>query len=420
MTKLADKKKLDICVVAYACKPHRGSEDGIGWGWTIGLSKYANVTLITRMNNVSSICDELSFRGAKTVDVIGVDLPVWLRCWKRGPLFAMTYHYIWQLLAARYVNRISKNTFFDFCLHLNFATSWQPCWLAFYTKAIYGPIDGDRWIPPSYWGRIGLKNAILEVMRAIRIWLGENIDPFARLSFYKCELIICRHKFIAKRLMKKGWNISGIIPDTCLDEPFINKIPVNINKQVSGKKVKLIFAGRLVSRKGVFLALEAVEKVLRKNKNIEFTILGDGPEMSRLTELSKRLSIDNYVVFKGKVSTETLLSELLASDIFIYPSLRDAVCAVVQEAMAAGLPVICLDGIGPAQAVTKDKGIAVRMESNVKETVNGLAAAINKLVEEEQLRIEMGKNARSAVAARYSCDSRARMLLELYEKHMSV
>ena len=50
MSDRMDKKKTFL-VAAYACEPNEGSEPGVGWNWSIELSKYHNVIVITRENN---------------------------------------------------------------------------------------------------------------------------------------------------------------------------------------------------------------------------------------------------------------------------------------------------------------------------------------------------------------------------------
>ena len=43
--------KKRILYIAYGCEPYSGSEQGVGWNWAVGLSKIANITILTRANN---------------------------------------------------------------------------------------------------------------------------------------------------------------------------------------------------------------------------------------------------------------------------------------------------------------------------------------------------------------------------------
>ena len=51
--------KKEVLLIAFACEPNKGSEPGVGWNWALYLSKYLNVTVVTRANNRNVIENEL-------------------------------------------------------------------------------------------------------------------------------------------------------------------------------------------------------------------------------------------------------------------------------------------------------------------------------------------------------------------------
>lgn len=406
--------RLRVALIAYCCTPGLGSEEGVGWGWTIGLSKIVDITLITRSNNVPAIKRGLEDRNITNVKVFGCDLPYWMRFWKRGGRGAMAYHYLWQLLAARCSAEHFKHSSIDLVHHLNFSVSWQPCWAGFTRKCVVGPIDGLGMIEPVLWSVLNIRNILGEIVRGSIIWCGEHLDPFNRISFYRCGVMVCRTRFIADRLNDTlGIKADYVIPDTGLDIEDIAKLTRLSNRSRIEGKIKIIFLGRLIARKGVGLAIKSFAKIAKRYNNVELIIIGDGPERTSLKRMSKILEIEDKVTFTGKLLRDKAWDLLSGGDIFLYPSLRDAVATVVLEAMACGLPVICLNGTGPAQVVEKDIGIVVE-KTYETEIIDGLASAINRLIEDEELRRRMGKAAQDSIAKKHTWEARSHAMMKVY------
>jgi glycosyltransferase involved in cell wall biosynthesis len=99
--------------------------------------------------------------------------------------------------------------------------------------------------------------------------------------------------------------------------------------------------------------------------------------------------------------------------VVLFPSLRDGGGAVVVEAMGAGRPVVCLDVGGPRLHVTDDCGIRVAADT-VEQVVRDLAAALERLYLDAELRSRMGAAARRRAAQIYHWDRLGNWLLEIY------
>lgn len=118
-----------------------------------------------------------------------------------------------------------------------------------------------------------------------------------------------------------------------------------------------VFIGRLVSDKGVDLALRAFRLYLDLNSNalIEkpiFTIIGDGPERKNLEDLSNLLQLDPYVWFLGSKTEQDLAQELNKHISLIVPSLwQEPFGNVALEGMACGCIPIVSDGGGLPEAI---------------------------------------------------------------------
>ena len=99
------------------------------------------------------------------------------------------------------------------------------------------------------------------------------------------------------------------------------------------------------------------------------------PRRRSLEVLARRLGVDHKVRFWGHLPRKEALSKLERCHVLVHPSLHDSGGWVCLEAMAAGLPVVCLDLGGPATQVTQETGIKVAAR-NPRQTVVDLAEAM--------------------------------------------
>jgi len=131
--------------------------------------------------------------------------------------------------------------------------------------------------------------------------------------------------------------------DNGINSKKIFKIPYSIHDHKdhvidSSKLYDLIYIGRLAKVKHVDNLLFLSKKLIKKWPSIKILILGDGPEMERLSDLSSHLGLRNNVQFKGHVSNiDPYLSK---SKIFIHMSERDTGPFTVLEALKFGVPII--------------------------------------------------------------------------------
>src|SRR5690606_37936439 len=91
-------------------------------------------------------------------------------------------------------------------------------------------------------------------------------------------------------------------------------------------------------RKGVRELLEGLAKA--ENQNIRLKIVGDGVEWDNLFRLTETLNLTNQVEFVGYKQYEELIPFLVWADVLVMPSLEEIWGLVINEALAAGLPVI--------------------------------------------------------------------------------
>jgi len=139
----------------------------------------------------------------------------------------------------------------------------------------------------------------------------------------------------------------------------------------------------LVPRKACDLGLRAAAPLLR-NDLAHFSIVGDGPERSRLEQLVKSLEIEKAVSFCGWLSHLEVLSRLRSADVMVFPSVRDFGGGVVFEALAVGAVPVVVDFGGPGDIVHAGIGCKVPL-TNETEVVSKMEKILRDLASNRDL-----------------------------------
>jgi glycosyltransferase involved in cell wall biosynthesis len=138
----------------------------------------------------------------------------------------------------------------------------------------------------------------------------------------------------------------GADPQRIIRMPYVldmkNLLTIPLSRDAYASR-RLLYVGQLMERKGVHLLLEALarRRRLHPNEQCELWVAGDGP-MRRELELSAEANSLN-VRFMGSVPYGELRSVYASAGILIFPTLCDSWGLVVNEALAAGLPVVGSD-----------------------------------------------------------------------------
>lgn len=116
--------------------------------------------------------------------------------------------------------------------------------------------------------------------------------------------------------------------------------------RIPHEPLAVLSVGRLVEKKGLVYAIEAVAQLLKNGLNIRYQIAGDGPLREELQARIDHFGIGASVQLLGARTHEQIVTLLDQSHIFLAPSVtaadgdQEGIPNVVKEAMACGLPVI--------------------------------------------------------------------------------
>lgn len=183
----------------------------------------------------------------------------------------------------------------------------------------------------EYWGRywsryLGPQWPVYATIERVTAHLGTSATAVSRLT--------------ADRVRKVRGGEVRVVP---------NGVPVDAIRRAAeegkGEGPPLIYAGRLLREKRIDLLLEAADRLSALEEKPWtgplLAIYGDGPDRSRLEEISVRLGLREMVLFRGYLPTNTdVWRRMGESRIAVQPSSREGFGLFPLEAMAAGLPVI--------------------------------------------------------------------------------
>jgi glycosyltransferase involved in cell wall biosynthesis len=389
-------KPLKILISAYACRPNMGSEPGVGWNIATEIAKHHEVWVLTRPDNRSEI-EGVPLKTTHPITFVYCSPPApWTTWFKPTQLI---HYYFWQIGAYKTAQKLHQQSNFDLIHHVTYVRYSTPSFLArLPIPFVWGPVGGGEFAPKLY-----------EICRSIVHWIGAH-DPFAKQTAQKSTLVRATTEDTAKQLRTMGATHIEVMGESGLPDLEINDLAST--PALSYTPIRLISIARLLHWKGLHLSIKAFAHQSLP-QDIEYWILGEGPERTRLESLTQNLGIEHRVKFLGRVSRQETLEKLKSSHILIHPSLHDSGGWVCLEAMAAGRPVICLDTGGPSIQITSETGIKVPAE-NPKQVIDDLAKAIVHLVENPELRTQMGNAGQMRVKEHFSWETKGQQLAELY------
>lgn len=188
-----------------------------------------------------------------------------------------------------------------------------------------------------------------------------------------------------------------------------DKLKVTRLRRYLGYKRKdfvMLFVGRLAQEKNVPFLFDVIEKT--KNKNIKLLIVGYGPDEDKYKKEVKERSLEDRIKFTGKVAWIDMPNYYHVSNAFITASTTETQGLTVIEALAASLPVICIDDDSFKSAVVDNfNGRIFKDEKECLEIVEELSTnklELNNLTDKAEGSIK-----------KYSLSSFAESVLEVYK-----
>jgi glycosyltransferase involved in cell wall biosynthesis len=320
------------------------------------------------------------------------------------------------LLKNNFIARIVQKKIVDF--HF----SWQIFSTAWKDKSEYVIVGGAYWIPNASTAMLFshmrskkvayFTEPLFEVTNKIKYGIKWLLLRNLNLC---CDAIFCIGKKAA--ISFEYYDVKApkfIIPYNIDSTEFANLDELKLSafkaKYRRGNELILISSGSLIPRKGMDILINAVNQI---GKNIKLIIVGDGPERAELETLA---GTNNNIIFAGFQLPADLPYFFAVADVFAFASKYDGWAVVINEAIAAGLPIISSDAVGAAiEVVTNyDNGI-ICASGNVQ----AFKEAIELLLAQPELREKFKERAKALVPF-ISSDYNAQRVFDIFTRELII
>ena len=406
-----------VLLSAYACEPGKGSEPGIGWHWALELARLGHeVWVLTRANNRPVIEAESVKKPHKAnLHFLYYDLPAWARWWKKGSRGIHLYYILWQWGAYRLAREVHAQAGFDIVHHVTFVSVRQPSFMGnLGIPFIFGPVAGGEAAPWRLRFGYGLRGWILDGFRDLSNFLV-RVDPLMYRTFGQAERIYVTSEQTRALMPRRFRGKTAVGLAIGWDRNEIARNPTErIENEGNAETFRIVYVGRLLYLKGMHLGLQAFAKLVRSHPNASLTIIGDGPDRPRWRRLADRLGVSGKIDWVPWLDRDQLYKLYARHDLLLFPSLHDSGGMVVLEAMAHGLPVVCLDLGGPGVMVDETCGRVISTRGATKaDVIENLGQALTCILETPQLRRRLAQGA-LARASKYAWDVRVKRFYSAY------
>lgn len=160
--------------------------------------------------------------------------------------------------------------------------------------------------------------------------------------------------------------------------------------KINNDKFKILFIGRFVKVKNVYLILDVLKLLYKQNKNFQFIFMGYGPEENKMKKIVQESGLEKNIVFTGKILDNDEKSIIIKnSNILFFPSVYDTDGIVKIECACYSVPTLCLEGTGVSSGLVDNDTAFIE-----KNDIENLANRLNELSKNVDFVQKVGKNAK--------------------------
>lgn len=240
----------------------------------------------------------------------------------------------------------------------------------------------------AFAARINIITAIASLGISNRLVVSERNDP---LSDGRSIFLKALTKFIyplTDKVVFQTIRSQSYFNERVKRNSVIIHNPVKVEVKASRNKNKQIVAvGRLENQKNHALLIDAFQEVHKIHPEYKLFIYGEGSLRRTLATKIKKLGLNEVISMPGNI--ENIHQEMAKSDIFVLPSNYEGLSNALLEALMMGLPCISTNCAGSDEIIKDgENGYLVGVGNK-----NELSAKIVRLIENHELRIEIGDKA---------------------------
>jgi glycosyltransferase involved in cell wall biosynthesis len=370
---------MKILLSAFACAPDpRTLDEETGWRWALALARGGrDVTVLTAARNREAVEAWLARNREVT---IGFRYVADIGNGRFG-------NFVWQIAALFVLLRSGEWRDYDLIHHLTPGSIRRWSWLWVLPRPfVFGPASGGERAPLRFVSPMGAGPLVQELLWRVLLWLS-FIDP----------VCIAMQARAARILVTTPETATALWPRFRGKAPATIAIGAPAARGESGGRsavpVRLLFAAPLHYANGGDILADIAAEIESRGRRYDIVMLGSGQRRAAIEKKLKR--IRHLRILATDEPTPAELTTLYREcDIAMFPGLRSASGAAVLDAMAHGLPVVCLD-LGAPPMMVGDTGEIVATEGkNYQDLCRDFADAIVRLAEDPRRRLAVGQSAR--------------------------
>jgi glycosyltransferase involved in cell wall biosynthesis len=380
-----------VLLSVFSCAPGFGSEAGVGWNWAVEVARLGHeVVALTETKHRAAI--ERALASGELPPTLSFEffMPAWLdRLRNRGirlgyeSLTLHLTHLVWQWLAYRHVRRRLADRAFDLVHHVTYGGIRHPTFMGRLPWPLaLGPLGGGERAPHRLRGGLPWRGRLKDLVRDAHTWLI-RLDPITRRACADALVVYVKTRESAAALPKR-YRHKAVVE---MEIGIPVQPPPRRPERPSGQLLRLLYAGRFLGWKGMHLGLRALADFRARGGAARLTMVGRGPDERAWRALAHDLGLDDSLDWLGWTPHDRMGELYCSHDALLFPSLHDSSGNAVLEALAQGLPVICLDLGGPGVMVDASCGRVIATSGRSEaDCVRGLADAMAELAGSVALR----------------------------------
>lgn len=390
------RARLKILISAYACSPYKGSEPGVGWGFVSELARHHELWVIVEEEKFRADIERYLQDHPELAQTVHFHFIPKQRNRALRKLWPPSYYWYyrrWHQQALALAQRLHCQVGFDLAHQLTMVGFREPGYLwQLDVPFVWGPVGGLGPFPWRFLPQLGAYGAAY--------YLGYNLYNAVQTRWMARPQQAARRAGVGllmatpdnQRAALKHWGCAS----TVMAEVGVPREPLTeVAGRQAGEALRIVWTGLHIPRKALNLGLQvlaALQTVAADGPGWELHVLGEGPRTKAWQAQAAQLGIGGQCCFHGWLPREQALAVMAAAHVMLITSLRDLTSTVTIEAMALGLPIVCLDHCGFAHAVDASCGIKVAVTTPA-EAVAGLGAAIGQLLRDEPRRQHLARGA---------------------------
>jgi glycosyltransferase involved in cell wall biosynthesis len=238
-----------------------------------------------------------------------------------------------------------------------------------------------------------------------------------RLTFRTADVSIATNDSYRRIAIERG----GMMPDRVFvvrSGPDLDRVKIFDTNPIWRNRRKFLvgYVGVIGQSEGLDLLIASIDHIVHKKRrdDIQFVVVGSGPELQAITDMCAKMNLVDYVTFPGRVDDPTLFTILSTSDVCVNPDRVTAMNDIstmnkIMEYMALGKPIVQFD-VTEGRISAQDASLYAKANDPVD-----FAEKILELIDDPQRRALMAEFGRRRVHKTLAWQHEQPKLLQAYD-----